>query len=486
MTAKQLTDSILQLAIQGKLVPQNPGDEPASVLLDRIREEKKRLVKEGKLKKKDLEEIPISDDEIPFAIPESWEWCRMATYLDVRDGTHESPKYYSKGIPFVTSKNLCDGKIDFSTCKFISEEDHKKFSARSYVENNDIIFAMIGSIGNPVIVKKDREFSIKNVALFKRYNKDCTNVRYLYFYLLYVQDILKSIASGGVQSFIGLSTFRDWIMPIPPLEEQERIACRLEQILPYVKEYGVANDEQEQMNAELPEKLKKSILQEAIMGKLGTQDPNDEPASVLLDRIREEKKQLVKTGVLKKKDLVETQTNEDNVPFVTPDNWAWCKVDTLFMHSSGKQLKGGDAEGILHKYITTSNLYWDRFVLDNLKSMYYKDSELDKCTATKGDLLVCEGGDVGRCAIWPFDYDICLQNHVHRLRPYYAINVRYIMYVFMLYKAKGYIGGKGIGIKGLSASALKDFDIPLPPLAEQHRIVEKIEALFAEVDNIEI
>lgn len=149
-------------------------------------------------------------------------------------------------------------------------------------------------------------------------------------------------------------------------------------------------------------------------------------------------------------------------------------------------MKGGDNEGELHQYITTSNLYWDKFILDNLKSMYYKSSELDKCTAKKGDLLVCEGGDVGRCAIWPYDYNICLQNHVHRLRPYYNICTRLVMYILMLYKAKGYIGGKGIGIKGLSASALKNYCIPLPPLAEQHRIVQKIEELYVEIDNMTV
>lgn len=241
-----------------------------------------------------------------------------------------------------------------------------------------------------------------------------------------------------------------------------------------------------EISATLPGKLKKSILQDAIMGKLGTHDPNDEPASVLLEHIREEKKRLVKEGKLKKKDLIETPVEESEQPFKIPESWEWCKIDVLFQHSSGKQLKGGDIKGELRRYITTSNLYWDRFELTNIKSMYFKESELDKCTATKGDLLVCEGGDVGRCAIWPYDYNICLQNHVHRLRPYYDFNTRYVMYIFMLFKAKGYIGGKGIGIMGFSASALKNVTIPLPPLAEQHRIVEKIEALFSEIDNMTI
>jgi len=227
---ERLKKSILQEAITGRLVPQDPNDEPASVLLDKIRAEKKQLFKEGKLKKKDLEEIPIFEDEKPFKIPESWEWVRLADYLDVRDGTHDSPKYHSEGIPFVTSKNLDKGNIDFSTCKCISLEDHKKFSERSYVENGDILFAMIGSIGNPVIVKKDREFSIKNVALFKRYCVELTNIYYIYYYLLYIQNELKKISSGGVQSFVGLKTFREWVFPLPPLAEQKRIVAKIEEL----------------------------------------------------------------------------------------------------------------------------------------------------------------------------------------------------------------------------------------------------------------
>ena len=235
------------------------------------------------------------------------------------------------------------------------------------------------------------------------------------------------------------------------------------------------------MNAQ---QLRNSILQEAIEGRLVPQDPNDEPASVLLERIREEKKRLVKEGKLKKKDLEETPISEDEIPFEIPESWEWVRIGTIFNHSSGKQLSGSNTEGALREYITTSNLYWGRFELDNLKSMYYKDSELEKCTAKQGDLLVCEGGDIGRSAIWPYDYDICLQNHVHRLRPYDNRYTKLVFYIIWYYKSVGLIGGKGIGIQGLSASALKHIAIPLPPLAEQKRIVEKIEEVFKEIDKL--
>ena len=234
------------------------------------------------------------------------------------------------------------------------------------------------------------------------------------------------------------------------------------------------------MNAQ---QLKNSILQEAIEGRLVPQDPNDEPASVLLDKIRKEKVKLVKEGKLKKKDLEETPISEDEKPFDIPDSWEWVRVGAIFNHSSGKQLSGSNTDGALHEYITTSNLYWGRFELENLKSMYYKDSELEKCTAKQGDLLVCEGGDIGRCAIWPYDYDICLQNHIHRLRPFDNSYTVFVFYIMWYYKSIGLIGGKGIGIQGLSASALKSIVVPLPPLTEQQRIVAKIEELLPKVEE---
>jgi len=227
-----------------------------------------------------------------------------------------------------------------------------------------------------------------------------------------------------------------------------------------------------------PETLKKSFLQEAIQGKLVPQDLKDEPASVLLAKIRKEKESLVKQGKLKKKDLEIKPINEDEIPFEIPENWTWCRLGDIFDHKNGKQLNTANKNGLPRKYITTSNLYWDYFVLDNLKTMYFTEDELDRCTATKGDLLVCEGGDVGRAAIWNEDFDICIQNHIHKLRAYIDVCIKFFWNVLFFYKKTGLIGGKGIGIQGLSSKALHNILIPLPPLAEQKRIVAKLEQLF--------
>ena len=240
------------------------------------------------------------------------------------------------------------------------------------------------------------------------------------------------------------------------------------------------------------QQLKNSILQMAVQGKLVPQDPNDEPASVLLERIRKEKEQLIKEGKIKKEKnpsyifrgadnlpYEKVGKNEpvciaDEVPYEIPESWEWVRLGEIFHHNTGKALNASNRSGELLTYITTSNLYWNRFEIDSLREMYFSESEIEKCTATKGDLLVCEGGDIGRAAIWPYDTDIRIQNHIHRLRSYSEICTEYYYYIFFLYKHAGWIGGKGIGIQGLSANALHSLLLPLPPLSEQHRIVTKI------------
>ena len=231
---EDMKKSILQYAIQGKLVDQRLEEGTGEELYQQIQVEKQMLIKKGKIKKV-IPLAEITDDEIPFDIPESWKWCRLSDIIDVRDGTHDSPKYVPEGIPLVTSKNLSNGMIDYGNVKYITQEDADKINARSMVEDDDILFAMIGSIGNPVLVKKDREFCIKNMALFKKYADTDISMQYMYWFFFYAQYKLKKEASGGVQSFISLSRFREYLVPLPPYEEQIRIANKIEQILPLCK-----------------------------------------------------------------------------------------------------------------------------------------------------------------------------------------------------------------------------------------------------------
>lgn len=233
-----------------------------------------------------------------------------------------------------------------------------------------------------------------------------------------------------------------------------------------------------------PQELKNSILQLAIQGKLVEQRPEEGTAEELFARIQEEKRRLIKEGMIKREKPL-PEITEDEKPFEIPESWMWVRLGEIFQHNTGKALNSTNRSGVSLKYITTSNLYWNRFELSNLKEMFFTDTELEKCTVQKGDLLVCEGGDIGRAAIWQSDNNIRIQNHIHRLRPYITVCTEFFYYLFYLYKHAGWIGGKGIGIQGLSSKAIHILVFPLPPLAEQKRIVAKIEELLPYIDRYE-
>ena len=250
--------------------------------------------------------------------------------------------------------------------------------------------------------------------------------------------------------------------------------------------------------------LKNSILQWAIQGKLVPQDPNDEPASMLLERIRVEKEKLIKEKKIKKdKNESIIYRGEDNsyyekfiatgevkcideeIPFEIPSSWEWTRIGNIFNHTSGKQQSSSNKNGgTPEKFITTSNLYWGYFVLDNVKVMNFTEEESKNCSATKGDLLVCEGGaGYGRSAIWNEDYDICLQNHVHRLRPLVDGTCEYVYYFIYLQKESNNLASVGTAMPGLSANRLKRLLVPLPPIAEQNRITKKLKEVFLVVEK---
>ncbi len=250
--------------------------------------------------------------------------------------------------------------------------------------------------------------------------------------------------------------------------------------------------------------LKNSILQWAIQGKLVPQDPNDEPTSVLLERIRAEKARLVKEKKIKKdknesiiyrgddnsyyeKFLAtgEVKCIDEEIPFEIPSSWEWTRIGNIFNHTSGKQQSSSNKNGgTPQKFITTSNLYWGYFVLDNVKVMDFTEEEIKNSSATKGDLLVCEGGaGYGRSAIWNEDYDICLQNHVHRLRPLVDETCEYVYYFIYLQKESNNLASVGTAMPGLSANRLKHLLVPLPPIAEQNRITKKLKEVFPVVEK---
>ena len=232
-----------------------------------------------------------------------------------------------------------------------------------------------------------------------------------------------------------------------------------------------------------PEQLKLSILQSAFQGKLTGECVPNETADDLYQQIQSEKQRLISEKKIKKEKPL-PEISADEMPFDIPDNWRWCYVGDLFLHNTGKaQNSSGSTNGTIRRFITTSNLYWGEFDFTKVKEMPFTDAELERCTVKKGDLLVCEGGDCGRSAVWDYDEEVCIQNHVHRLRPYRDVNIYYFYYLFYLYKNTGRLRGRGVAIQGLSNEAIHKVVLPLAPLEEQHRIVAKIEELLPYVDR---
>ncbi len=489
MTAEQLRNSILQEAISGRLVPQNPNDEPASALLARIREEKARLVKEGKLKKKDLVETPITDDEKPFEIPSSWEWVRVKELFNVCSARRVHEKdWRSSGIPFYRAREIGKlaefGHVDNDL--YIDQELYNEFSKSGVPQENDLMVTAVGTLGRVYVVKANEIFYYKDGSVLCMENRFGINAKFAKLVIespVFVSQYIGE-SQGTTVATLTMVRMNEYLFPLPPLAEQKRIVAKLEELLPIVEQYGKAQKELDELNAALPARLRQSILQEAISGRLVPQDSNDEPATALLQRIREEKARLVKAKQISKRDFEVLPITEDDVDYEIPTSWEWVRLGDIFKHSTGKALNEANKKGTLQDYITTSNVYWGYFKLDKLRQMYYTEDEKEKCMATKGDLLVLEGGDVGRAAIWDRDYDIFLQNHIHKLRAYVPVCTEFYYYCLYLFHDMGLVGGKGIGIQGLSSGALHQIIFPLPPLAEQKRIVAKIEELLADINKI--
>ena len=378
-----------------------------------------------------------------------------------------------------------------------------------YLRKNYMITPAVSSldhIGKIALIDKDYSDTVVGgfvLMLIPHFNDDVISEYLLYaFAAKHHRDNCRNITHKSGQAFYNLS--REQMMnlpvPIPPREEMGRIIEMLKRVLPRVADYAVVDTALQNLNGSFPEALKKSILQEAVQGKLVPQDPSDEPAEALLERIRAEKQRLIKEGKIKKdkhESIIFRRDNshyekldgverciDDELPFEIPDSWGWVRLGTVFQHNTGKALNASNRDGEKLTYITTSNLYWDRFVLDNLKTMPFTNSEVDKCTVQQGDLLVCEGGDIGRAAIWGSNKPMRIQNHIHRLRAYVPVCTRFFYYLFYLYKGAGWIGGKGIAIQGLSSNAIHNLLFPLPPLHEQQRIVSAIDTALSIVQKL--
>ncbi len=443
-------------------------------------------------------EIRDISDEIPFEIPDSWEWVRLgiiSTYNQTKQKINAKDADVS-----IWGLDLEDIEKGGRLLVKKTVGERKAVGDKTVFTKGDILYSKLRPYLLKILVAPDSGICTPEIVPFTVYGG--ISAEYIVNFLKspYVDGLVNGETYGIKMPRAGTDTMISLLVPLPPINEQHRIVAKIEALLPYIERYGKAEEHLTTLNTTFPEALKKSILQEAVQGKLVPQNPDDEPASVLLERIRAEKQALIKQGKIKKnknESVIITRDKipyeiingkerclADEVPFEIPDSWCWCRLGTIFQHNTGKTLNSSNHQGTMMQYITTSNLYWDRFELDKLREMLFTDSEVEKCTVTKGDLLVCEGGDIGRAAIWNYDYPMRIQNHIHRLRSYAPVEVYFFYYVFYLYKRAGLIGGKGIGIQGLSSNAIDKLLIPLPPLAEQKKIVAKIEELMQYCDKL--
>jgi type I restriction enzyme S subunit len=487
MNAQQLKNAILQEAIEGRLVPQDPNDEPASVLLERIREEKKRLVKEGKLKKKDLEETPISEDEKPFEIPESWEWCRVFDITDSYIGlTYKPTDVSTNGWVVLRSSNIQDGLLDYNDIVRVNMDIPEKLR----VQVNDIIIcARNGSkklVGKSALVRE-----VNEPTTFGAFMAICRTQFYEYMakYLLsplFFQQLRKDSDTTTINQ-LTQKTFNRYLVPLPPLAEQKRIVAKIEELLPKVEEFGKAQEALDKLNEELPDRLKKSILQEAITGRLVPQDPNDEPASVLLDKIRAEKKQLVKEGKFKKKDLEETPISEDEKPFEIPESWEWVRWGTLSESIQYGYNTPAKEKGRI-KMVRISDIQNGVIAWTTTPYCDIDEQDIDAYKLKKNDILFARtGGTVGKSYLVSEEpQEAIYAGYLIRTRYSCQLCPQYLK-MFMdssLYWEQLKDGTIATAQPNCNGQKLAKMILPLPPLAEQKRIVAKIEEVFKEIDKL--
>ena len=364
---------------------------------------------------------------------------------------------------------------------------------------NDIIVSCAGTIGETYVMPETMRKGIINQALMKISLYDLGIID---FYLIYFDCQLKTAAREqghgvALKNIPPFDVLKKYLVPIPPIQEQGRIVQAASHLLGTVNAIDTARDK----FIDLVGSIKSKILDLAIRGQLVPQDPSDEPASVLLERIRAEKEELIKQGKIKrdKKESVifkgednsyyltmngKTMLADDSVVFDLPESWCWTTLPTIASVELGKTLDWVKNTGNLYPYLRSVNVQWGSIDLSDVKEMRFEESEIEKYTVTKHDLLICEGGDVGRCCVWSEEKDCLYQNALHRVRMNAEINPYFYQYVMMAYEAQGVLKriSTGVTIKHLTGSTLSQMPVPLPPVAEQQRIVERINLLFLYLD----
>ena len=468
MTPEQLKASILQYAIQGKLVEQRPEEGTGEELYRQIQAEKQRLIKEGKIKKeKALPEI--AEDEIPFDLPDSWKWVRLNAVIVLLSGSDLTPNKYNnscKGIPYITGASNIEGE------KLVINRWTEY--PNNIAHNGDLLLTCKGTVGKTTILNEPEVHIARQLMAITAIE---LNLKYLKYFVESHVDVLKAKAKSLIPG-IERDNVLKLLLPLPPLAEQHRIVAKIEELLPYVDCYAAAYEKLEQFNAKFPEDMKKSILQYAIQGKLVEQRPEEGTGKELYRQIQEEKKRLIKEGTIKKeKPLAEIA--EDEIPFDIPENWKWVQLGNLASINGGFAFKSTNytTEGV--RVIRISDFNETGFVNDKIVRYPYDDSLSQYVLDVKNILLCMTGGTVGKSLfITKLDEKMVVNQRVATIKVE-SVLPEYVYQVILAPITQKVIqDSKNSTNDNISMDTIKSFLIPLPPLAEQKRIVAKLEEIL--------
>lgn len=490
MTAQDLKNSILQLAVQGKLVPQNSNDQPAYELLIRITQQKSDMIKDGKIKR----EKPfskITDDEIPFDIPDNWLWVRLGDYcLDMFSG--KSPVYSKTPTPYTVIGQAANQQagIDYSQIKYTIAEFWNSMDPKYFLLENDVLLNTLGhgTLGRSGIVLNLEQKLITDGHLFVFRLFNAVASKYFYYYLQYKRQEIEKSANGSTnQTFLSLKRTKQWLLPIPPLAEQERIVAKIEELLPLVSEYDEAEKRLSTLNSDFPDKLRKAILQQAVQGKLTERDPSDEPASELLKRIHVEKAKLITEGKIRREKSLPPIT-EDDCPFEIPDEWEWVRLTDVGEVSRGRSKHRPRNDTVLYKdgkypLIQTGDVARSGGSIRSCSS-FYNDAGLEQSRMwPKGTLCLTIAANIADVGI--LDFDACFPDSVVGFNAFSPITSnKYFLYMLMAYRAILDSMATRSAQKNINLDTIASLAYPLPPLAEQQRIVDCVEELFAACDEL--
>lgn len=460
---------------------------PASELLKHIQAEKERLIKE-KVIKKSKPLSPITEEEKPYDLPAGWEWVRLDEIsLNITDGAHKTPTYVDFGVPFLSIKDITFENIDFNNTRYISELEHNELIKRAKVEKGDILFSRIGTLDRIIVVDTNQEFSIfVSLGLIKLL-QDFINPKYIRYCMLspYFRNYVEKVkVVGSHASKFNLGDVKNSPIPLPPLYIQDQIVQKLEQLSE--TKNSLLSHAEFQLN--YTKKMREALLQEAICGELVPQNANDEPASILLEKIKTEKERLIKEKVIKKQKELPPIT-EDEKPYGLPKGWEWVRLGNVvdFIDYRGKTPKKTDC-GI--KLITAKNIKFG--FISYTPEEFIDEEDYDTWSVRgipqKGDVVFTTEAPMGNVAIIDINEKFVLaQRAVCFPQNEYIIN-KFLMYCIMSKEIQTQLVKRATGttVLGIKAAELKQVLLPLPPLAEQERIATKLDELMAHCNQLEV